>query len=95
MVLSLSHVELAAASGNFDDAAAEFQRYRFVVSAAVGPPLRAAEPWSLFNPKIHDAHYGAMRQLQAADREQVRPLERFPIGRSEEALNFFMSGRIF
>jgi hypothetical protein len=30
--------------------------------------LQNAEPWSLFNPAIHDAHYAALRQMiEAAD----------------------------
>jgi cytochrome c peroxidase len=65
MLLNLSRIELAASAGDFDKAAAEFQNYRYVASADVGAALRAAEPWSLFNPKIHDAHYAAMRQMQA------------------------------
>lgn len=65
MLLNLSRIELAAAAGDFDKAATEFQNYRYVASANVGAALRAAEPWSLFNPKIHDAHYDAMRQMQA------------------------------
>jgi len=27
------------------------------------PALKAAEPWSLFNPETHDAHFAAVRQL--------------------------------
>jgi cytochrome c peroxidase len=64
MVLNLSRIELAAAAANFDEAAAEFHSYRYVASAGVGAVLRAAEPWSLFNAKIHDAHFEAMRQMQ-------------------------------
>jgi hypothetical protein len=63
MVLNLSRIELAASTGDFDQAAAELQTYRYVTSAGIGAALRAAEPWSLFNPKIHDAHFDAMRQL--------------------------------
>jgi cytochrome c peroxidase len=64
LVLNLSRIELAASAGNFDEAAAELHNYRYVTSAGVGAALRAAEPWSLFNPKLHDAHYNAMRQMQ-------------------------------
>ena len=64
MVLNLSRIELAASAGNFDEAAAELHNYRYVTSAGVGAALRAAEPWSLFNAKIHDAHYDALRQMQ-------------------------------
>jgi hypothetical protein len=27
------------------------------------PALDKAEPWSLFNPAIHDTHYAALRQM--------------------------------
>ncbi|MGA9322194.1 MAG: hypothetical protein WBW06_14175 [Xanthobacteraceae bacterium] len=64
MVLNLSRIELAAAAGNFDEATAELHNYRYVTAVGVGASLRAAEPWSLFNPKIHDAHYDALRQMQ-------------------------------
>lgn len=64
MVLNLSRIELAAAAGNFDQAAAELHNYRYVAAADVGAALRAAEPWSLFNSKVHDAHFDAMRQMQ-------------------------------
>jgi len=33
--------------------------------ATVVPMLKAAEPWSLFNPTIHDAHFANLRQLFA------------------------------
>ena len=64
MVLNLSRIERAASAGKFDEAAAELHNYRYVTSAGVGAALRAAEPWSLFNPKIHNAHYDALRQMQ-------------------------------
>jgi cytochrome c peroxidase len=63
MVLNVSRIELAAAAGDVDEAAAELHNYRYVTSAGVGAALRAAEPWSLFNAKVHDAHYDALRQM--------------------------------
>jgi hypothetical protein len=62
LVLSLRRIDVAAAAGSFDEAAAEYENYRSRMAGAVRP-LKAAEPWSLFNPAIHDAHYAAMRQL--------------------------------
>ena len=66
MVLNLSRIELAAAAGNFDEAANELKTYRYKTTAGVGAALRAAEPWSLFNPKVHDAHYDALRLMQTS-----------------------------
>jgi len=66
MVLQLSRIEAAAAAGDFDAAAAAFQTYRYETTQGVGPALQAAQPWSLLNPKLHDAHYDALRQMQQA-----------------------------
>jgi hypothetical protein len=69
LVLNLRRIDMAAAAGEFDEAAAEYRNYINLTFAAVPMVLRTAEPWSLFNPKIHDAHYGALWQMrQAADR---------------------------
>jgi hypothetical protein len=54
---------MAAAEGRFSDAAAEYKNYRNLMAAAVPALLAAAEPWSLFNPAVHDAHYAALRQV--------------------------------
>jgi hypothetical protein len=63
LVLELRRVDLAAASGEFDDAAAEYRNFRNLVASAVPKTLVAAQRWSLFNPAIHEAHYAALRQL--------------------------------
>jgi hypothetical protein len=69
LVLRLNRIGAAASSGQFDDAAAEYRDFR---NLSVGPLpvlLHAAEPWSMFNPTIHDAHYNALQQmLQTADK---------------------------
>ena len=64
LVLILSRVEAAASAGQFDEAAAAYLTYRNLSLLVVPLLLRAAQPWSLFNPDIHDAHYGALRQMQ-------------------------------
>jgi hypothetical protein len=64
LVLRLNRIAFAAAAGNFDDAAAEYHEYRTLSLAALPIVLRTAQPWSLFNPTIHDAHYGTLRQMQ-------------------------------
>jgi hypothetical protein len=33
------------------------------MAAAIPAVLAKAEPWSLFNPAIHQAHYDALRKL--------------------------------
>jgi hypothetical protein len=38
---------------------------RSLLAAAV-PLLKAAEPWSLFDPKLHEAHLAAVRALNRA-----------------------------
>ena len=37
--------------------------YRKLSVAALPVLLATAQPWSLFNPKIHAAHYAGLRQL--------------------------------
>jgi cytochrome c peroxidase len=69
LVLRLRRIDVAAAAGRFDDAASEYRNYRNLSIAAVPALLRAALPWSLFNPAVHDAHYNALRQmLQTANK---------------------------
>jgi hypothetical protein len=62
LVLCLRRVDLASAAGRFDEAANEYVRFRKQI-AAVPVPLQNAEPWSLFDPTVHDAHYTALRQM--------------------------------
>lgn len=62
-VLRFRRIGAAASEGRFDDAAADYRDYRKLSAAALPLQLRAAERWSLFNPRIHDDHYAALRQL--------------------------------
>jgi cytochrome c peroxidase len=69
LVLRLRRIDAAASASRFDDAAAEYKNYRNLSLAAVPNLLRAAQPWSLFNPAVHDSHFAALQQtLQAAKR---------------------------
>lgn len=76
VVLMLRRIEAAVADGRTEDAAAQFKTYRGLMLAAVPSLLASAEPWSLFNPAVHDSHYDALRRVlqsrhispQAADR---------------------------
>jgi hypothetical protein len=63
LVLMLRRIDMAAAEGRSSDAAAEYKNYRYLMAAAVPALLASAEPWSLFNPAVHDAHYAALRQV--------------------------------
>jgi cytochrome c peroxidase len=63
VVLDLRRVDLAASAGNFDDAAATYDDVRKLMAAAIPAVLAKAEPWSLFNPMNHEAHYAALRSL--------------------------------
>jgi cytochrome c peroxidase len=62
LVLALRRVDAAASLGKFDAAAEAFADYRGMIADAT-PLLKAAEPWSLFNPAIRTAHFDAMRAL--------------------------------
>jgi hypothetical protein len=38
------------------------------MAAAAPAMLAGAEPWSLFNPVVHDSHYAALRQVMRSKR---------------------------
>jgi len=63
LVLTLRRIDLAVAEGRTAEAAAEFRNYRYLTAAAVPALLARAQPWSLFNPAVHDSHYEALRQV--------------------------------
>jgi len=62
LVLALRAIAMAASSDDFDEAGRAFADYRQQVAAAE-PDLKLAEPWSLFNPAVREAHFKALRQL--------------------------------
>jgi cytochrome c peroxidase len=64
LVLRLSKIDLAASAGQFDAALVEYRNFRNLSLAAVPNLLRAAQRWSLFNPAVRDAHYGALQQMR-------------------------------
>ena len=63
VVLTLRRIDMAVAEGRINDASADYRLYRNLVAAAVPALLARAEPWSLFNPTVHDQHYSALRQV--------------------------------
>jgi len=62
LVLTLRRIEMAAAAGDYDEAARAYADY-CKEAATAAADLKHAEPWSLFNPPIYEAHMTAMRQL--------------------------------
>jgi hypothetical protein len=62
-VLTLRRIDMATADGRSSDAAEDYKNYRYLMAAAVRALLANAEPWSLFNPAVHDSHYAALRQV--------------------------------
>jgi len=65
-VLTLRRIGMAVAEERFDDATEDYKLYRDRMKIAVPTALYNAEQWSLFNPKVHDAHYAALRQALAS-----------------------------
>jgi hypothetical protein len=63
LVLMVRRIGVDAAAGHYVEAAAEYQDYRKLTFAAVPIVAKKAEPWSLFNPAVHKAHFDEMRQL--------------------------------
>jgi hypothetical protein len=63
LVLMIRRIGVDAAAGRYDEAAAEYQNYRKLTFAAVPIILRKAQPWSLFNPEVHKAHFDGLRKL--------------------------------
>jgi Di-haem cytochrome c peroxidase len=71
LVLLVRRIGVLAADGRYDEAAAEYQNYRKLTFREVPFVLEQAQPWSLFNPAVHDAHFAALRQLlQSAQKLQ-------------------------
>ncbi len=68
LVLTLRRIDLAVAEGRTTEVAAEFRNYRNLTAAAVPAMLARAEPFSLFNPTVHDSHYEALRQVMQSRR---------------------------
>jgi cytochrome c peroxidase len=65
-VITLRRIGMAAAEDRFDDAAEDYNLYRDRMKVAVPTALYNAEDWSLFNRKVHDAHYAALSQALAS-----------------------------
>ena len=62
VVLILDRIGRDATAGKYDEAAAGYKTYNRLMISAVPIIVNKAQPWSLFNPAVHDAHYAALRQ---------------------------------
>jgi cytochrome c peroxidase len=69
-VAILERVGSNAAGGKYGDTAREYQNYNHFINVGVQPAVSRAEPWSLFNPAVHDAHYAALRQQLKSNKKQ-------------------------
>jgi cytochrome c peroxidase len=62
LVLMLRQIAMAAEDGDYAQAERVLAGYRQQVAAAA-PGLKLAEPWSLFNPSVRQAHFAALKRL--------------------------------
>ncbi len=62
LVLSVRKLAMSATMNDFAGAASEYTAYNERLDK-ITPSLKAAEPWSLFNPAVHDAHYAGLREM--------------------------------
>jgi hypothetical protein len=69
LVLVMRLIGVDAAAGRYDEAASEYQSYRKLTFAEVPIILKKAQPWSLFNPDVHKAHFDELRRLLQSARK--------------------------
>lgn len=62
IVLTLREIDMKMSDGDYDAAAAALAAYHQQAMLAEST-LKSAEPWSLFNPSVREAHFGALQQL--------------------------------
>lgn len=62
VVLCLRRIGLAGSTNDFDAAMLEFSNYQHLLQNAV-PDMRRSQRWSLFDPKVHEMHYAALRRV--------------------------------
>jgi hypothetical protein len=75
LVLALHRVGASAAGGDVASATAALADYRAQLAEAV-PAVKSAEPWSLFDPKLHEAHLAATRALSRAAIDPSKTVQR-------------------
>ncbi|MBR0697304.1 hypothetical protein JQ553_29235 [Bradyrhizobium lablabi] len=58
-----------ATDGKYNDAAGEYKTYNRFMTVGVPIIVGNAEPWSLFNPAVRDAHYAALRRRLESNKQ--------------------------
>jgi cytochrome c peroxidase len=71
IVAILGRIGSDAAGEKYDDAGREYRNYNHFMTVGVQPAVGRAEPWSLFNPAVRDAHY-VRRQLESNKKQSAR-----------------------
>jgi cytochrome c peroxidase len=62
IVLTLRRIAMSASDDDYAAVADAFREYKQEIASVV-PVLKAAEPWSLFDPNVRAAHFAALKQL--------------------------------
>ncbi len=73
LVLMIRRISVAAAAGQFDEAAADYQNFRTIAYGPVETVIQKAYRWSLFNPAVHEAHFAELRRLLLSARKLPQP----------------------
>ncbi len=69
VVLMVRQIELFTSAGRFEEAANLFQDYRLLALQTTPLVLQAAQPWSLFNPAVHKAHFDELSRVLMSARQ--------------------------
>jgi cytochrome c peroxidase len=72
VVAILGRIGSDAAGGKYDDAAGEYRKYNYFMTVGVPTVLGGAEPWSLFNQTVRDAHSAALRQQLESKKQSAK-----------------------
>jgi Di-haem cytochrome c peroxidase len=72
VVAILGRIGGDAAAGKYDDAAGEYRKYNYFMTVGIPTVLGNAEPWSLFNPAVRDAHRAALRQQLESKKQSAK-----------------------
>jgi hypothetical protein len=78
LVLAFRRIAVASRDAQFEEAITELTASRKLMGEAV-TSLTAAEPWSLLNRDIHDAHFTQLKQLYRAAIDPLNPPRRLDL----------------